>query len=286
MAADEPFSPVATSVLPLESSSREREELPAPGHDPPTLSFPSAGSARPRGLEWALSELQALPARRRSCVSLSHAEPCVNKAVYHLGLLRSRLAGRAPARGTLETGAECVTLHGAAREVLVSPPLRKESGSLRNPVTLASKSIQTFASDFEPPRAQSVTIGGDGETHASDNPLGHLSFEGSATDSRTLYIKGASTGSVLQKGVHDQQRSRKTRVMEGGFSEGDVVLKALDLVVRLEEDRQQALELHLKEREKVCEFRECLDRAAEERLDRLRRVVQEGEEGVREGGCI
>lgn len=264
MATEDPLVPSSPAALThdsgAQSTSHNLEINTESARQPPPV------DGQPRGLQWALSELTP---REQSCIRLSCAESCVNKAVYHLGLLRNRLSSidRAvkPAGEASEPASNLYD--GDARG---SPLVERENPSLRQKTALKASVSISKPNEADGGLETAVV---DRRTH-----VGHA--DSLSLQEGALYVEGFSTGSELRR---DEVRKERGKVMgrerkeEGGSLGEEVVMEALELVVRLEEDRQQALELYTVEKEKVAEFGERLDRAAEERLDQLSRVVQEGE---------
>ena len=180
---------------------------------------------------------------KRSCLRLNTVEPCVNKAVFHLEALRQRLLEQEkPTRGPKQTSIP------KERQDVGSPVFAKESRS---------------ATPKPPLESQSTTPGRPDVSQKSS-----VIF-----DSSELFVRGTKTG--------NERESRRAGVSSLPWLDAeDIILGAVDLVARLEQDRQEALCLLASEKARVCQLCDTLDVEAEKRLNLLPGVVQEGRSSV------
>ena len=181
--------------------------------------------------------LTLLPPRKGSCLNLSNVEPCVNKAIYHLDALKK-----------------------SAKE--------KEKGR-----SLAKTSFtEIHTEDVRPDSKGSKTV----TSRSASGRVNKLS--GVAIQSPTahdLYVEGTTTGTEVEK---DRKNIHPPRLQQGGsgWLDLDVIAGAINLVGRLEQDREQTLGALANEKVKVQQLGLALDAEAERRLDLLGTVVQRG----------
>ena len=190
-----------------------------------------------RSFDWAT----LLPPRQGSCLNLSNVEPCVNKAIYHLDALKNTAKEKEKGRS------------------LAKPSFSEIHTEREKDVRSDSKSSKAVTS-----RSASGCV----------NKLGNVAIQ--SPTAHDLYVEGTTTGIEIEK---DRKNIHPPQLQQGGSGQLDhldVIAGAINLVGRLEEDRQKKLVELASEKVKVQQLGLALDAEAERRLDLLGAEVQRG----------
>ena len=189
-----------------------------------------------RSFDW----LTQLPPRQGSCLNLSSVEPCVNKAVFYLTQLKKTAKEKEKGRS------------------LAKPSFSEIHTEREKDVRPDSKTSKAVTS-----RSASGRV----------NKLGNVAIQ--EPTAHDLYVEGTTTGTEIEK---DRKDSHPPQLQQGGTGQFDldVIAGAINLVGRLEEDRQETLASLASEKVKVQQLGLALDAEAERRLDLLGTVVQRG----------
>lgn len=201
---------------------------------------------------------ELLPSRKGSCLNLSSVEPCVNKAVFCLGVLKTQLAqhNRRTARENEKRESPAKTSFSDIHSE------REEDGRTDSQISrpLTSKSVSGRASKLSSIVIQSPTIN-------------------AGTGHRDLCIEGTSTGTEVERAKKSRSQILQPQQVGEDWLTLDVIASAINLVARLEEDRQETLGSLSGEKVKVQQLGTALDAEAERRLNLLGTVVQKGIDG-------
>ena len=189
--------------------------------------------------------LTLLPPRQGSCLNLSSVEPCVNKAIYHLDALKKSAKEKEKGRS------------------LAKPSFTEIHTEREKDVRPDSKSSKSVTS-----RSASGRV----------NKLSNVAIQ--SPTAPDLCVEGTTTGTEIEKdrkNIHPPQGG-------SGWLDLDVIAGAINLVGRLEHDREQTLGALASEKVKVQQLGLALDAEAERRLDLLGTEVQRG--GVKSNPAI
>ena len=189
-----------------------------------------------RSFDW----LTLLPPRQGSCLNLSSVEPCVNKAIYHLDALKKSAKEKEKGRS------------------LAKPSFTEIHTEREKDVGPDSKSSKSVTS-----RSASGRV----------NKFGNVAIQ--SPTAPDLCVEGTTTGTEIEK---DRKNIHPPQLQQGGsgWLDLDVIAGAINLVGRLEQDREQTLGALASEKVKVQQLGLALDAEAERRLDLLGTEVQRG----------
>jgi len=140
---------------------------------------------------------------------------------------------------------------------------REEDGRTDSQISrpLTSKSVSGRASKLSSIVIQSPTIN-------------------AGTGHRDLCIEGTSTGTEVERAKRSRGQVLQPQQVGEDWLTLDVIANAINLVARLEEDRQETLGSLSGEKVKVQQLGTALDAEAERRLNLLGMVVQKGIDGL------
>lgn len=175
--------------------------------------------------------------RQGSCLNLSSVEPCVNKAVFYLTQLKITAKGKEKGRS------------------LAKPSFSEIHTEREKDVRSDSKSVTS--------RSASGRV----------NKLSNVAIQ--SPTAPDLCVEGTTTGTEIEK---DRKNIHPPQLQQGGsgWLDLDVIAGAINLVGRLEQDREQTLGALASEKVKVQQLGLALDAEAERRLDLLGTEVQRG----------
>ena len=186
---------------------------------------------------------ESFPSRKGSCLNLSSVEPCVNKAVFCLGALKTQLAQR-----NRRTARE-----KEKRESLAKASFSEREGEGRTD-SQSSRPVTSKSASGRASKLSSIVIQSPGD----------------------LCIEGTSTGTEFERAKRSQSQVIQPQQVAEDWLALDVIAGAINLVARLEEDRQETLGTLSGEKVKVQQLGTTLDAEAERRLNLLGTVVQKG----------